>query len=116
METMTLKMIVAVLVFILLDFASGWMQAIKNGIFQSSVMREGIWHKAGELMLIVLGIACEYFLPWLGVEITVPIVKGICVYLCIMELASIVENIGAAFPELQKALSKFFGAYTDKDE
>lgn len=109
-------MIIAVAVFMVLDFATGLLQAVKNGNFRSCVMREGIWHKLGEVLVIVLGLACEFFLPWMGMEVTVPIVKALCIYLYIMELGSIVENMGAMFPALQDILSKVLGAYTHKDE
>lgn len=113
--TVNEKMIIAVLVFIVLDFLTGWLQAVKNGNFRSSVMREGIWHKVGEILIIVIGIACEFFIPWMGVELSVPIVKGLCIYLYIMELGSIIENMGEMFPALQEVLSKVLGAYTHKD-
>ena len=109
-------MIIAVLVFVLLDFVTGITKALKGGSFRSSVMREGLWHKGGELLIIALGLACEYFLPWLGVDIQVPIVKAVCIYLYVMELASIIENLGEMFPELQEMLRKVFGRYTDRNE
>lgn len=109
------RMIIAVLVFVALDFLTGLLQSIKNGTFRSCVMREGIWHKVGELMVIVLGLACEFFLPWMGMEIKAPIVKALCIYLYIMELGSIVENMGKMVPALQEVLGKVLGAYTHKD-
>ena len=94
--------IIFAVVFIALDVVSGFTKALATSSVSSSRMRTGLWHKAGLLLLICVGVAIEcaeaYGLT-LGYE--VPAIEFICAYISLMEIVSIVENIGEITPEIK---------------
>lgn len=110
--------IVIVLAFILLDVVSGLVKAFATTGFDSSVMRQGFFHKLGELLSIALCVVVDVSLPRLGIPVDVDFSVVCCVYLVIMEIGSILENIGEINPELREPLSKIFaklkGSETDE--
>lgn len=91
----------AVLVFILLDVVTGLVSAFKNGEYSSTKMREGIFHKAAIIIVMVAAAAVELFVlhvPSLG--FSVPILVPVCVLLTFMEITSILENVVIINPDL----------------
>ena len=111
------KLILVVLVFILADVIVGVIKAAYKTGFKSAKMREGLYHKLGEILAVIFGVLCELAFPIVGIDIKIPIVSSICIYLVIMETGSIVENLAIISPNIQKILSKVFGAYKEeKDE
>lgn len=105
---MSYMSIVIVLVFILLDVVSGLLKAVATTGFDSSVMRQGFFHKLGELLSVALCVVVDACLPRLGIPVDVNFSAVCCIYLVIMEIGSILENIGAINPELRQPLSKIF--------
>lgn len=79
--------------FILLDFITGIIKAFKNKEFTSSVMREGLFHKAGSIVVIVFGVLVDYAQGFMDLGITIPLASTLCVYISLMEIGSIIENI-----------------------
>ena len=100
--------IVIVLAFIGLDVVSGLAKAVATTGFDSSVMRMGFFHKLGELLSMALCVVVNVGLPRLGVPVDIDFSAVCCVYLAVMEIGSILENIGTINPELRKPLSKIF--------
>ena len=93
----------------MLDFISGMIKAFKNHNFDSSVMRDGLINKVGELLIIVLALVSEKALPYLDISVGIPIVTGIYTYISLMEIGSIIENIGAINSSIvPEQISKFF--------
>lgn len=110
MFTFSPQVVMIALVFIVLDYASGFIKAAMQHDIQSSKMREGLYHKGSFVLAIVLAILCEYaifFIPELG--FTVPLVLFVCAYIIMTELVSILENLGHLNPALKssKLLSYF---------
>lgn len=97
--------IIIVFIMMMLDIASGFIGACVRHDVQSSKMREGLGHKA---MLAII-IAASYVLN-VGFEhvtsnsISIPSVETVCVLIVIMEISSIIENIGAAWPEFSSTM------------
>lgn len=87
-------------ILMLFDMVSGIIQAVMNREFRSSTMRTGLGHKAVLALIILLAICIEILsahvagLGFGGVTIYV-----VCVAI-IMEVASIMENLCKAYPEL----------------
>lgn len=100
--------------FILFDIITGLIGALKNHTYQSSVMREGLFHKLGEILAIAFGYACEAGFPYVGIEVSIPICTSVMIYIIIMEVGSIVENLTIISPELKAILDKTFKGYEDK--
>lgn len=74
-------------------------------------MREGLYHKLGEIFAVGFGFMCEYTFPYIGITVSVPIVTTICIYLVLMETGSIVENLAEISPNIKKILGKVFDGY-----
>ena len=97
--------------FIVLDVLSGIAKGAKLGQLSSSKMREGIWHKAGYVLIIALAVLIE-----VGSKLgfTVPLVVPACVYIILSEVMSIFENATILNPEIGgSGLSKLFNVGKD---
>ena len=97
-----------VLSFIIGDLLTGLLAALKNKQFKSSVMREGLFHKAGEIATLGLSIMCDKFAPFVHIELPVDLVVVVASYLSLMEIGSIIENIRKLSPAAADILGKFF--------
>ena len=91
---------IIVMCFIALDFITGLIKAMKNKEFNSSVMREGLYHKSGSLLCVLLGVLIDYGQLFLDLGYTAPVGVIICTYIVLMEIGSIVENVGKINPQL----------------
>lgn len=105
---MNIAPVIVVLIFIAFDVLTGWLKAFSTGTTNSSIMREGLFHKIGELLAMAFGYVCQYTLPYIGVEVSIPFAGAIGTYIVLMETASIVENISIINPQLAKILDKVF--------
>ena len=86
--------------FILLDLISGLIKAFKEKNYCSSVMREGLFHKFGSILCVAFGVLVDYTQSIMDIGAAVPVALSICVYICIMEIGSVIENICAINPEI----------------
>lgn len=105
-----------ILLFIAFDIVTGLIKSLSTHSYQSSVMRQGLFHKLGEIVCFIFGVVCDIFLPYLGVKIPVSIAQSICVYIVVMEIGSVVENIGEINPDLAKYLHKIFAKFDPPEE
>lgn len=105
---MNVYVMLAVLVFIWMDIVSGMIKAFSTTGFNSSVMRRGFYHKLGEVLAVVLLAATDFYLPIVGVNVDVSFSVIGSAYLVLMEIGSVIENIGAINPELVGPLTKIF--------
>lgn len=98
-----------------LDWVTGYMQAVANKCVQSTKMREGIIHKLSEVCIIVLAVILQCLIAHAGdLGWSVPLVWAATLYLLIMEVNSIIENLKAAFPDL--ANSKLFAIFENSND
>lgn len=86
--------------FMLLDFISGIIKAFVVKNLNSTTMREGLFHKMGSTLCIILGALCQYSIKYFDIGINVQVAYCVCSYIVLMEILSIIENIGAINPEL----------------
>ena len=99
-----------------LDYITGTAAAAKAGKWSSKTAREGIWHKLGELVVVIVGALADRVLVIVienlpviafdvpGAGMLLPL---ILVWYCITELGSIAENaalMGAPVPEWLRKL------------
>ena len=102
-----------------LDYITGTLAAMRNGRWNSSVARDGLWHKLGSIAAvcvaalcdIALGIVSENMVGFLdGGEHGFLITPVVAVWYIFTELGSIVENaaaMGAPVPAfLQRIIEK----------
>lgn len=101
-------MAVAWLVLMAMDWITGTAAARKNGTWKSSTARDGVWHKAGSVIVILLAFIADFIMgimlphiPMLNIswpEFLAPVVLA---WYIVTELGSILENaikLGAPVP------------------
>lgn len=76
------------MIFIGLDFLTGFIGAWIRKEVQSSKMRSGLGKKLGEVCVILIGTAITY-----GLELPHQVMYFFCGYILIMEAISICENL-----------------------
>lgn len=87
--------------FIVGDYLSGVIKAVKNKELCSTKMRLGLWHKAGFIGAMALGYACQLAVNYDLLPTSFNAVfGGVCVYVIITEAISIFENLCSLSPEL----------------
>lgn len=99
-------LVIIVLVAIAADIVTGLIAALYKREFASSVMREGLFHKVGEVCAVALLYGIEWAQPIIGIDTGLPLFAAGCGYLVLMELGSIVENLSKFTPGLDNILHK----------
>lgn len=85
----------------LLDILLGYAAAVKGKYVKSAKMREGLWHKTGEMGIITVGDVLDgMLLGGINMPFTAPVTTAMIVYLAINEAVSCMENIIKLDPEL----------------
>lgn len=96
-------LIIVVGALICLDILSGLLKAINEKTVNSSILRQGLYHKTAYILLIATGFILQAAQQYVDLGYTVPIITAICTYIIITEVTSIIENIATIAPELQNA-------------
>lgn len=115
MKDYSVKLII-ILAFIVCDIISGLFKAFANEGYNSTIMRQGLLHKMGELLCFLFCVICDIALPRLEIMLPFSIASGVTVYLVFMEIGSIIENVGLLNPELGKYLTGLFEKLKDKHD
>lgn len=87
--------IVTPLIFSLCDIISGYIQAVINHDVDSSKMRAGLWHKVLISMILFLSVIISFAF---NIDY---IVSAVAIYIIIMEITSILENLKKAGLDLK---------------
>lgn len=100
-----------------LDFVSGMIKAIAQKQLSSKKMREGLFHKSALGLCMLLGAGVDYAQRFMDLGFHFPVAGAICVYIVLMEITSIMENICAINPQLTpEAIRKIFNGNADRGE
>lgn len=91
--------------FMGLDIVTGFTQALYNKCVSSTKMKDGIFHKCGFLLAMLLAGLCEYAMIFVDLGFNVPVQNATCLLIIMTEIVSNIENICLLSPEL--ANSKF---------
>ena len=88
---------------IMLDIVLGTCAAIKDGRVKSSIMREGVWHKTGELGIVGVGVMLDGMVDGgLDIGYSAPVCTSLIVLLALNEAVSCMENAVALNPKLKE--------------
>lgn len=90
-------------ILIIMDIVCGVVGAARNRELCSSIMRDGMYNKFGEVMLLLIAIIANEVLampPFDSMGISPDIAYIVAIYIAGMELLSILENICKINPEL----------------
>ena len=87
---------------IILDYISGSMAAKREKNWSSDIAREGLWHKAGEIIAVLAAALCDIALKvimestgiQLPFEFTAFITPVVLMWYILTEIGSIIENCG----------------------
>lgn len=116
---------------LILDYITGSAAAAKAGEWSSKTAREGLWHKLGSIVAVLVaamcdialgvvidGIGAEEVADWLGGSMTFA-TPMVCIWYIITEAGSILENadkLGAKIPDfLRKRLEKLKDKVEDEN-
>ena len=105
-----------VLIFISFDILFGLLQALTNQTFQSSMMRQGLFHKLGEILCYLFGVVCDTTLPLINILVPFSLANAITIYIVIMEIGSILENLSKVSPVMAKYLGFVFEKLRPPDD
>lgn len=97
-----------------IDVLTGLIKAWMNNDFQSAIMRSGLAKKAGELLIIVMGIMFTY-----GMGLPQYIMTCVAFYIILMEAMSVAENLdalGAPLPASLKNVINNVGHAVQEDD
>lgn len=101
---------------ILGDILTGFLNALSKGEVDSTAIRSGLFHKVAEILAICFGYGVDFAMKYFDIGIGFDIGMVICVYILIMELVSIIENICAMNPQLNKLFSPYLNKLKSKNE
>lgn len=103
--------ILAVFVFIIVDYITGVINAVMHGKLSSTKMREGLGHKFAYLCVFFVAWFIDFEMGHIDIGFHTALTPLITVGIVLIELSSIIENIGKINPELAQA--KFMKIFTD---
>ena len=105
------------------DYISGSAAACKNGEWSSKVAREGIYHKGGMLLVVVVAAITDAAvrmavesIPSIGINYSAVILPVVLVWYIFTELGSIVANAAAMGANVPEKLVKLLAAGKDAVE
>ena len=111
--------LILVAILVAVDLVSGFAAAWATNTVQSTKLRKGLWHKVGYAFVISAAMACEWGAAnGLELGFEVPLVIPICVWICFMEIVSILENAKKMNPDLDEipGFEKLKKEEEDKEE
>ena len=113
-----MQVYVVTIILILLDIISGLVSAFKNKEYKSTKMREGLYHKSGLMLCMILGAVLNHSQGHLGLGVDLPIAEAFCIYISTMEISSIIENLCKINPEIMpdKIRSLFGHGFPPNDD
>lgn len=95
--------ILAVLVFIIMDYVTGTIGAIMHGNLSSTEMREGLGHKFAYLCVFFIAWFIDFEMKHIDIGFHSTLTPIVTVGIVLIELSSIIENIGEIDPEIKNA-------------
>ena len=96
--------------FILFDIVTGIIKALYNEGLNSTYLRKGLFHKLSEVIAVAGSGLLEYGLVYVNFGVDLPVLNIVAIYICSMELVSIIENLC----EVNPSLAKLFRPYLEK--
>lgn len=106
--------ILAVLVFVIMDYITGIIAAIMHKNLSSTKMREGLGNKFAYLCVFFIAWFIDFEMSHIDIGFHSTLTPIVTVGIVLIELSSIIENIGKINPELAQA--EFMKIFTDHDK
>ena len=94
--------------FMLADIASGFLKAWRAHDIKSRALREGLFHKSAFIGVIALAQLTELAAAKIPqIELNLPITGGICAYIILTEIVSVLENLSDINPDIGGVMNRF---------
>lgn len=104
--------ILAVFVFIIMDYITGIIGAIMHGNLSSAKMREGLGNKFAYLCVFFIAWFIDFEMGHIDIGFYSALTPIVTIGIVLIELSSIIENIGKINPQLAQAeFMKVFANY-----
>lgn len=103
--------ILAILVFTITDYITGIIGAIMHSNLSSTKMREGLGHKFAYLCVFFIAWFIDFEMKHIDIGFHSALTPIVTIGIVLIELSSIVENIGKINPQLSQA--EFMKVFTD---
>lgn len=103
-------------IFILFDIATGLLKALNQKDLNSTILRKGLYHKLSEVIAVAGSGLLEYGIQYINLGVDIPVLGVVSVYVCGMELVSIIENLCEINPTLYKLFKPYLTKLKEKDE
>ena len=107
---------IAVAIFILFDILTGIIKALYKEGLNSTYLRRGLFHKLSEVLAVAGSGLLEYGMSYINLGVELPVLNVVAVYICTMELISIIENIAEVNPSLAKLFKPYLEKLKEKDK
>lgn len=109
--------ILVAVVLNVVDLMTGTVAAVKAHRVMSSKLRDGIFKKVGFLICYFLGWLMDNYGYEIGFHFDVPVLGLIILYVCTVEITSIIENVAKLNPKIIPAsILKYFNISDSQDE
>lgn len=107
---------IIVAIFIILDVLTGFLKSMYKKKINSTILREGLFHKLSEVLAIVVSVALEYSADYLNIGAEIPVAGVVIGYISIMEIISIIENLCEVNPKLAQIFKPYLDKFKEKDK
>ena len=92
------------------DFLTGLFKALYKKSLNSTVLRKGLYHKLAEIISLIGCGLIDYATQYVSLPFELPILPAVSLYISLMEIISIFENLC----EINPVLYNFFAPYLEK--
>lgn len=106
--------ILAILVFAIMDYITGIVGAVMHRNLSSTKMRKGLGHKFAYLCVFFIAWFIDFEMEHIDIGFHSALTPIVTMGIVLIELSSIIENIGKINPELTQA--EFMKIFTDHNE
>jgi toxin secretion/phage lysis holin len=103
----------AILVFIIMDYVTGVINAVMHGKLSSTKMREGLGNKFAYLCVFFIAWFIDFEMEHIDIGFHSALTPLVTVGIVFIELSSIIENIGKINPKLKNA--PFMNIFSQND-
>lgn len=115
-------LVVAWVACMVIDYLTGSAAALRTGTWSSRTARDGLWHKLGAIVAVLVAGILDMVLGHLLGKVPIALPFEYTVFLCplvviwylLTEAGSIVENAGALGAPIPSWLTKTIAAFKDK--
>ena len=101
--------------FIVFDIITGFVKAFYHKDIDSTLLRKGLFHKLSEVLALVGSFLLGYVAEYIELGFELPLLNVVSIYICTMELISIIENLCEVNPQMFSLFSPYLKKLKPKE-